>query len=148
MLILYNFLYLSSSPNYSWIWARGQRKWRINLGYLTCNMYTWAYVLIVLFVRSNTGGWSKQDHFHFVHLMEQYPAELPNRRMLYMDRMLREMPHKTHTKLVNLNLMTLAGLTSYQQITGTTFIWFHQMTNPLLVYFMILLSHFCRFCYV
>ena len=147
MLILC-FLYLSSSPNYSWIWARGQRKWRINLGYLTCNMYTWAYVLIVLFVRSNTGGWSKQDHFHFVHLMEQYPAELPNRRMLYMDRMLREMPHKTRTKLVNLNLMTLAGLTSYQQITGTTFIWFHQMTNPLLVYFMILLSHFCRFCYV
>ena len=62
--------------------------------------------------------------------------------------MLREMPHKTRTKLVNLNLMTLAGLTSYQQITGTTFIWFHQMTNPLLVYFMILLSHFCRFCYV
>ena len=57
--------------------------------------------MIVLFVRSNTGGWSKQDHFHFVHLMEQYPAELPNRRMLYMDRMLREMPHKTRTKLVS-----------------------------------------------
>ena len=57
--------------------------------------------MIVLFVRSNTGGWSKQDHFHFVHLMEQYPVELPNRRMLYMDRMLREMPHKTRTKLVS-----------------------------------------------
>ncbi|XP_031548675.1 coiled-coil domain-containing protein 148-like [Actinia tenebrosa] len=46
------------------------------------------------------GGWSKQDHFHFTCLMEQYPPELPNRRALYIDRMLREIPHKGRAQLV------------------------------------------------
>ena len=63
-------------------------------------LYTSCCYLPFLFIRSSTGGWSKHDHFHFVYLMEQYPPELPNRRMLYVDRMLREMPHKTRSKLV------------------------------------------------
>ncbi|KXJ15267.1 coiled-coil domain-containing protein 148 [Exaiptasia diaphana] len=46
------------------------------------------------------GNWSKQDHFHFACLMEQYPAEMPNRRTLYIDRMLRELPHKGRNQLV------------------------------------------------
>ncbi|KAJ7391764.1 hypothetical protein OS493_016051 [Desmophyllum pertusum] len=32
--------------------------------------------------------------------MEQYPPELPNRRMLYIDRMLRELSHKSRSQLV------------------------------------------------
>ena len=32
--------------------------------------------------------------------MEQYPSEMPNRRMLYVDRMLREISHKTRLQLV------------------------------------------------
>ncbi|KAK3740895.1 hypothetical protein QZH41_013404 [Actinostola sp. cb2023] len=46
------------------------------------------------------GGWSKQDHFQFVCIMDQYPPEMPNRRYLYIDRMLKELPHKGRSQLV------------------------------------------------
>ncbi|EDO45780.1 predicted protein, partial [Nematostella vectensis] len=57
---------------------------------------------------SDIGGWTKEDHFHFMCILEQYPPELPNRRMLYIDRMLREIPHKTRAELAG---MGVNGLT-------------------------------------
>lgn len=81
--------------------------------------------------QSNTGGWSKQDHFHFVHLMEQYPAELPNRRMLYMDRMQREMPLKTRTKLVEHEEWLLAHKFYQEQFHSTLRAWAHDREDLL-----------------
>lgn len=73
--------------------------------------------------QSGTGGWSKQDHLHFVHLMEQYPPELPNRRMFYIDRMLREMPDKTRSKLVEHEEWHLAHKFYQEQFQSTLRAW-------------------------
>jgi len=81
--------------------------------------------------QSSTGGWSKHDHFHFVHLMEQYPPELPNRRMLYVDRMLREMPHKTRSKLVEHEEWYLAHKFYQEQFHSTLRAWAHDREDLL-----------------
>lgn len=73
--------------------------------------------------QSSSGGWSKQNHLHFVHLMEQYPPELPNRRMLYIDRMLREMPHKTRSELVDHEQWYLSHKFYQNQIHSTLKAW-------------------------
>ncbi|XP_029207917.2 coiled-coil domain-containing protein 148-like [Acropora millepora] len=73
--------------------------------------------------QSSSGGWSKQNHLHFVHLMEQYPPELPNRRMLYIDRMLREMPHKTRSELVEHEQWYLSHKFYQNQIHSTLKAW-------------------------
>lgn len=39
-------------------------------------------------------GWSKDDHKHFCLVLEQYPASLPQRRSIYMDRLKREFPQR------------------------------------------------------
>lgn len=41
------------------------------------------------------------DAERFACVLEQYPASLPNRRLMYIDRLLREMPHKTRTEIVS-----------------------------------------------
>lgn len=81
--------------------------------------------------QSSTGGWSKHDHLHFVHLMEQYPAELPNRRLLYIDRMLREMPHKTRSKLVEHEEWFLAHKFYQEQFHSTLRAWAHHREDLL-----------------
>lgn len=73
--------------------------------------------------QSSSGRWSKQNHLHFVHLMEQYPPELPNRRMLYIDRMLREMPHKTRSELVDHEQWYLSHKFYQNQIHSTLKAW-------------------------
>lgn len=73
--------------------------------------------------QSSSGGWSKQNHLHFVHLMEQYPPELPNRRMLYIDRMLREMSHKTRSELVDHEQWYLSHKFYQNQIHSTLKAW-------------------------
>ena len=39
-------------------------------------------------------GWSKDEHKHFCLVLEQYPASLPQRRNIYMDRLKREFPQR------------------------------------------------------
>lgn len=73
--------------------------------------------------QSSSGGWSKQNHLHFVHLMEQYPPELPSRRMLYIDRMLREIPHKTRSELVEHEQWYLSHKFYQNQIHSTLKAW-------------------------
>ena len=41
------------------------------------------------------------DAERFTCVLEQYPTSLPNRRLMYIDRLLREMPHKTRTEIVS-----------------------------------------------
>ncbi|XP_028395006.1 LOW QUALITY PROTEIN: coiled-coil domain-containing protein 148-like [Dendronephthya gigantea] len=45
-------------------------------------------------------GWERDNHLRFQHILEQYAADMPNRRSLYVDRMLREMPHLTRHDIV------------------------------------------------
>ena len=42
------------------------------------------------------------DAERFACVLEQYPTSLPNRRLMYIDRLLREMPHKTRTEIVSM----------------------------------------------
>lgn len=81
--------------------------------------------------QSITGGWSKLDHFHFVHLMEQYPPELPNRRKLYIDRMLKEMPHKTRSNLVEHEEWFLAHKFYQEQYHSNLRAWAHDREDLL-----------------
>ena len=52
------------------------------------------------FASNETGGWLKEEHKLFVVILEQYPHDVNNRRMLYIDRLKREFPHKTRTEIV------------------------------------------------
>lgn len=81
--------------------------------------------------QGTTGGWSKHDHLHFVHLMEQYPPELPNRRMLYIDRMLRELSHKTRSQLVEHEEWFLAHKFYQEQFHSTLRAWVHDREDLL-----------------
>ncbi|XP_071803313.1 coiled-coil domain-containing protein 148-like [Asterias amurensis] len=51
-------------------------------------------------LRSDTGGWSDQDHFAFQAIVDQYPHDLSNRRSLYINRLRRQLPHKTRADVV------------------------------------------------
>lgn len=82
--------------------------------------------------QGTTGGWSKHDHLHFVHLMEQYPPELPNRRMLYIDRMLRELSHKTRSQLVEHEEWFLAHKFYQEQFHSTLRAWAHDREDLLM----------------
>lgn len=42
------------------------------------------------------------DAERFACVLEQYPTSIPNRRLMYIDRLLREMPHKTRTEIVSM----------------------------------------------
>lgn len=39
-------------------------------------------------------GWSKEEHKQFCLVLDQYPASLPNRRSVYLDRLKREFPQR------------------------------------------------------
>lgn len=82
--------------------------------------------------QSSTGGWSKHDHLHFVHLMEQYPPELPNRRMLYIDRMFREISHKTRSQLVEHEEWFVAHKFYQEQFSSTLRAWAHDRQDLLI----------------
>ncbi|XP_054724510.1 coiled-coil domain-containing protein 148-like isoform X2 [Uloborus diversus] len=41
------------------------------------------------------GGWNEHDSAMFEHILEQYPSDLPDRRVLCFDRLKRTFPHKT-----------------------------------------------------
>lgn len=41
------------------------------------------------------------DAERFAFILEQYPSSLSNRRAVYIDRLLRELPHKTRTEIVS-----------------------------------------------
>ncbi|XP_059177319.1 coiled-coil domain-containing protein 148-like isoform X2 [Physella acuta] len=47
----------------------------------------------------SSGYWSPEEHFLFVAVHDQYPRELPNRRMLLFDRLRRHLPHKSRSNL-------------------------------------------------
>ncbi|CAD5117599.1 DgyrCDS6355 [Dimorphilus gyrociliatus] len=51
--------------------------------------------------QGDTGGWNTDEHMNFVHVIDQYTSDLPNRRTLYMDRLKRQFPKKSRTDLVN-----------------------------------------------
>ena len=48
------------------------------------------------------GGWSTRDAERFRHIMCQYPMSLPQRRTLLIDRLTRELPHKTRAEIVSI----------------------------------------------
>ncbi|XP_069589077.1 coiled-coil domain-containing protein 148 isoform X1 [Ranitomeya imitator] len=45
--------------------------------------------------------WSKEDHWIFQAIVTQYPSDLPNRRTLYLDMLLKHLPHKPRQELVS-----------------------------------------------
>ncbi|GIY21219.1 coiled-coil domain-containing protein 148 [Caerostris extrusa] len=47
------------------------------------------------------GGWNDHDSAVFEHILEQYPADLPDRRVLCFDRLKRTFPHKTLGQLMS-----------------------------------------------
>ncbi|KAL5496373.1 hypothetical protein EMCRGX_G012641 [Ephydatia muelleri] len=46
------------------------------------------------------GGWSELDAAKFTFVMEQYPSSAPGQRALRMDRLMRELPHKSRDDIV------------------------------------------------
>lgn len=50
--------------------------------------------------RAPTGLWTTYDHLCFLHVIEQYTDEKHDKRMLYIDRMMRNLPHKTRCEIV------------------------------------------------
>ncbi|KAF8793098.1 Coiled-coil domain-containing protein 148 [Argiope bruennichi] len=47
------------------------------------------------------GGWNDHDSAMFEHILEQYPPDLPDRRVLCFDRLKRTFPHKTLGQLMS-----------------------------------------------
>ncbi|KAG8178085.1 hypothetical protein JTE90_017437 [Oedothorax gibbosus] len=47
------------------------------------------------------GGWNEHDCSVFEHILEQYPADLPDRRVLCFDRLKRTFPYKTLGQLMS-----------------------------------------------
>ena len=47
-----------------------------------------------------TGGWSVDDHDMFLYIMETYTHDRGNQRTLYVDCILRCLPHKTQSDIV------------------------------------------------
>jgi hypothetical protein len=52
-------------------------------------------------LRNKDEGWEKVDHLRFQFILDQYAADIPNRRSLYVDRMMREMPHLSRHDIVS-----------------------------------------------
>ena len=60
------------------------------------------------------GGWSEEDSCRFSLILEQYPADLPGRRKLYIDRLSREIPHKSRADILQ-HERWVESLRYYQQ---------------------------------
>jgi len=60
-----------------------------------------------------TGGWSVDDHDMFLYIMETYTHDRGNQRMLYVDCILRCLPHKTQSDIVRF-LLCGTSLSSMQ----------------------------------
>ncbi|XP_073503238.1 coiled-coil domain-containing protein 148 isoform X3 [Phyllobates terribilis] len=45
--------------------------------------------------------WSEEDHWIFKAIVSQYPSDFPNRRTLYLDMLLKHLPHKPRSELVS-----------------------------------------------
>ena len=82
------------------------------------------------------GGWSREDALRYSTILEQYPLSLPDRRTLYIDRMVRELPHKTRAEIVSVHISVLvckwAGLTwCVEHWAGLTKQWVELSWVPL-----------------
>ena len=67
-------------------------------------METLVFKLFLLqFASHETGGWLEEEHKLFVVILEQYPHDVNNRRVLYIDRLKREFPHKTRPEIVGVS---------------------------------------------
>ena len=51
-------------------------------------------------IENKDEGWAKDDHLRFQYILDQYRGDIPNRRSLYVDRMMREMPHLSRHDIV------------------------------------------------
>ena len=58
-------------------------------------------VIFFRILRNKDEGWVKEDHLRFQYILEQYAVDMPNRRSLYIDRMMREMPHLSRHDIVS-----------------------------------------------
>ena len=56
---------------------------------------------IASYFSHETGGWLEEEHTLFVVILDQYPHDVNNRRMLYIDRLKREFPHKIRHEIVS-----------------------------------------------
>ena len=93
--------FLLTDEQYSAQLAELKRKYSDYLKYdpLTCR-----YVVCVCycgFYSDPYGGWSADEWLRLGAILGQYPPNLPNRRSLYIDRLLREFPQKSRTEIVS-----------------------------------------------
>ena len=59
------------------------------------------------YVSLKDGGWSAGDAERFCHIVSQYPTSLVRRRILLVDRLMRELPHKTRAEIVSSAVYTI-----------------------------------------
>ena len=55
---------------------------------LTGACSTWRdSIYINIFFSLHNGGWNEEDHFVYQYVVDQYPHDMPHRRMLYLERL-------------------------------------------------------------
>ena len=62
------------------------------------------------------GGWSSGDAERFHYITGQYPSSLMRRRTLLIDRLMRELPHKTRAQIVNIITTLMDSICVYSNI--------------------------------
>ncbi|XP_011403515.2 PREDICTED: coiled-coil domain-containing protein 148-like [Amphimedon queenslandica] len=74
-------------------------------------------------------SWSSEDEIHFDHVFDQYP---PNERGLRIDRMMKEMTHKTRQEIVSYE-MQYCALKYYKKQLGLLTSWWKEKRKELIV---------------
>ena len=64
-------------------------------------VYVCMYVCMYVCCSDPYGGWSADEWLKLTAIITQYSGETCNRRMLYIDRLLREFPHKSRAEIVS-----------------------------------------------
>ena len=70
------------------------------IAYMRCRSYNFLFIH-----RAPIGFWTPDDHLCFLHIFEQYADQKHDKRMLYLDRMMRNLPHKTRSEIVRIILL-------------------------------------------
>jgi hypothetical protein len=77
------------------------------------------------------GGWSREDHLHFCHIINQYPADVAQRRSLLMNRLHREMPYKSKQQLTEHEDWYLSCQYHSQKQQACRLAWLHNRQDLL-----------------
>ncbi|XP_065052658.1 coiled-coil domain-containing protein 148-like [Rhopilema esculentum] len=82
--------------------------------------------------RAPSGKWSANEHLAFQHILEQYADEKHDRRMLYIDRMIRNLPNKTRQEIVEHEDWWFAFKSFQNQFRDQLHAWQRDRTDLLL----------------